>query len=193
MPSAGVLPWLQGMMCNFNNPCLNSPTPGETPGQVNNFNNSIVAGMLVELQTLVVNRSILSKALLLADDLEQWDSVLSQTNAAKARPVILRSLLRDNETFSAHLEEDLSVPPSVVQSLLNAQIKLNPMMSAPRPGDLQSVLCEGTDLDEYIQFSTASEKETFQNVSCFLDPQQLLNAQRVLLTNLDGRKVFSEG
>ncbi|XP_034091957.1 phospholipid-transporting ATPase ABCA1-like isoform X2 [Gymnodraco acuticeps] len=192
MPSAGVLPWLQGMMCNINNPCLNSPTPGETPGQVNNFNNSIVAGMLVELQTLVVNRSILSKALLLADDLEQWDSVLSQTNTAEARPVILRSLLRDNETFSAHLEEDLSVPPSVVQSLLNAQIKLNPMMSAPRPGALQSVLCEGTDLDEYIQFSTASEKESFQNVSCLLDPQQLLNAQRVLLTNLDERNVFSE-
>ncbi|XP_010781491.1 ATP-binding cassette sub-family A member 1-like [Notothenia coriiceps] len=192
MPSAGVLPWLQGMMCNINNPCLNYPTPGETPGQVNNFNNSIVAGMLVELQTLVVNRSILSKALLLADDLEQWDSVLSQTNTAEARPVILRSLLRDNETFSAHLEEDLSVPPSVVQSLLNAQIKLNPMMNALRPGALQSVLCEGTDLDEYIQFSTASEKEAFQNVSCLLDPQQLLNAQRVLLTNLDERNVFSE-
>lgn len=66
------------------------------------------------------------------------------------------------------------------------------MTSAPRPGALQSVLCEGTDLDEYIQFSTASEKETFQNVSCLLDAQQLLNAQRVLLTNLDGRNVFSE-
>uniref|UniRef100_A0A672GMS6 P-type phospholipid transporter n=1 Tax=Salarias fasciatus TaxID=181472 RepID=A0A672GMS6_SALFA len=42
MPSAGVLPWLQGMMCNIDNPCLNYPTPGETPGQVNNFNNSML-------------------------------------------------------------------------------------------------------------------------------------------------------
>uniref|UniRef100_A0A3Q1K4G3 ABC transporter domain-containing protein n=1 Tax=Anabas testudineus TaxID=64144 RepID=A0A3Q1K4G3_ANATE len=41
MPSAGVLPWLQGMMCNINNPCMNYPMPGETPGQVNNFNNSM--------------------------------------------------------------------------------------------------------------------------------------------------------
>lgn len=129
MPSAGVLPWLQGMMCNINNPCLNYPTPGETPGQVNNFNNSMyvlgcfllcllrhftlgwketfyfglylkcntnrlftifsllwsfrlirIAGMLIELQTLLVNRSILSKARLLADDLDQWASVLPQTN-----------------------------------------------------------------------------------------------------------------
>uniref|UniRef100_A0A3Q2Q6M2 ATP-binding cassette sub-family A member 1-like n=1 Tax=Fundulus heteroclitus TaxID=8078 RepID=A0A3Q2Q6M2_FUNHE len=43
MPSAGVLPWLQGIMCNIENPCLNHPTPGETPGQVNNFNNSMYA------------------------------------------------------------------------------------------------------------------------------------------------------
>lgn len=41
MPSAGVLPWLQGMMCNIGNPCANHPTPGEAPGQVNNFNNSM--------------------------------------------------------------------------------------------------------------------------------------------------------
>lgn len=41
MPSAGVLPWLQGMMCNIDNPCVNHSTPGEAPGQVNNFNNSM--------------------------------------------------------------------------------------------------------------------------------------------------------
>lgn len=41
MPSAGVIPWIQGMVCNLENPCLPYPTPGETPGQVNNFDNSM--------------------------------------------------------------------------------------------------------------------------------------------------------
>uniref|UniRef100_A0A8C6KAE5 ABC transporter domain-containing protein n=1 Tax=Nothobranchius furzeri TaxID=105023 RepID=A0A8C6KAE5_NOTFU len=41
MPSAGTLPWLQGMICNIENPCLDYPTPGEAPGEVNNFNSSI--------------------------------------------------------------------------------------------------------------------------------------------------------
>ncbi|KAL7375204.1 hypothetical protein ABVT39_013723 [Epinephelus coioides] len=191
MPSAGMLPWLQGMMCNINNPCLNYPTPGETPGQVNNFNNSVIAGMLIELQTLLVNRSILSKAQLLADDLEQWDSGLSQSNLDNAPPVILRNILRDNETFSTYLRANLSVPPEVVQSLMNAEIKLNPMMGIPRPGNLKSILCEGTDLDEYVQFSSQAEKEAFQNVSCSRNPQQLINARRVLLQNLDVRKVLS--
>lgn len=57
--------------------------------------------------------------------------------------------------------------------------------------DLRSVLCEGTDLDQYVQFNSQAEKQAFQDVSCSLTPQQLINAQRVLLQNLDPRKVVS--
>uniref|UniRef100_A0A8C8BSH2 P-type phospholipid transporter n=1 Tax=Otus sunia TaxID=257818 RepID=A0A8C8BSH2_9STRI len=41
MPSAGTLPWLHGIFCNMNNPCFRSPTHGESPGVVSNYNNSI--------------------------------------------------------------------------------------------------------------------------------------------------------
>lgn len=41
LPSAGTLPWLQGIICNVNNPCFQHPTPGETPGVVGNFNGSM--------------------------------------------------------------------------------------------------------------------------------------------------------
>uniref|UniRef100_A0A8D3C3Q5 P-type phospholipid transporter n=1 Tax=Scophthalmus maximus TaxID=52904 RepID=A0A8D3C3Q5_SCOMX len=34
MPSAGTLPWIQGILCNANNPCFRHPTPGESPGVV---------------------------------------------------------------------------------------------------------------------------------------------------------------
>uniref|UniRef100_A0A7N6BW12 ABC transporter domain-containing protein n=1 Tax=Anabas testudineus TaxID=64144 RepID=A0A7N6BW12_ANATE len=192
MPSAGVLPWLQGMMCNINNPCMNYPMPGETPGQVNNFNNSIIAGMLIELQNLLVNRSILSKAQLLADDLNQWTLALSQSNFQNAQPVILRSILQDNESFSTHLKENLAVPPTIIQSLMNAKVYINPLMGIPRPDNLRRILCEGTGLDGYVQFSSQAEKKAFQNVSCSLTPQQLINTQQVFLQNLDMRKVLSE-
>lgn len=49
----------------------------------------------------------------------------------KGKPVILRSILRDNETFSTHLEENLSVPPRVVQSLMNAEVKLSSVSIIP--------------------------------------------------------------
>uniref|UniRef100_A0A8C1ZLD1 P-type phospholipid transporter n=1 Tax=Cyprinus carpio TaxID=7962 RepID=A0A8C1ZLD1_CYPCA len=41
LPSAGTLAWVQGIICNVNNPCFHHPTAGETPGRVNNFQNSI--------------------------------------------------------------------------------------------------------------------------------------------------------
>uniref|UniRef100_A0A4W6E3B5 ABC transporter domain-containing protein n=1 Tax=Lates calcarifer TaxID=8187 RepID=A0A4W6E3B5_LATCA len=145
MPSAGVLPWLQGMICNINNPCLNYPTPGETPGQVNNFNNSMyVLGCSLLLPYLHYTLG--------------WNT--------------MQSLL--------------------VCQLLPKLAFIFQMMGIPRPDSLRRILCEGTDLDEYVQFSSQGEKEAFQNVSCSLTPQQLINTQQVLLQNLDARKVLSE-
>uniref|UniRef100_A0A8C7U3C1 P-type phospholipid transporter n=1 Tax=Oncorhynchus mykiss TaxID=8022 RepID=A0A8C7U3C1_ONCMY len=43
MPSAGTLPWIQGIICNANNPCFRNPTPGESPGVVGNFNESMAS------------------------------------------------------------------------------------------------------------------------------------------------------
>uniref|UniRef100_A0A665XDU4 P-type phospholipid transporter n=1 Tax=Echeneis naucrates TaxID=173247 RepID=A0A665XDU4_ECHNA len=58
MPSAGVLPWLQGMICNINNPCLKYPTTGETPGQVNNFDNSMYMARLQNSMIFEAARSL---------------------------------------------------------------------------------------------------------------------------------------
>uniref|UniRef100_A0A8D0CLG6 P-type phospholipid transporter n=1 Tax=Scleropages formosus TaxID=113540 RepID=A0A8D0CLG6_SCLFO len=41
LPSAGTLNWVQGIICNINNPCFHHTTPGETPGRVGNFDYSI--------------------------------------------------------------------------------------------------------------------------------------------------------
>uniref|UniRef100_A0AAQ4PAU9 ABC transporter domain-containing protein n=1 Tax=Gasterosteus aculeatus aculeatus TaxID=481459 RepID=A0AAQ4PAU9_GASAC len=117
MPSAGVLPWLQGMVCNINNPCLNEPTPGETPGQVNNFNDSMYVltstALLYTIFCIVVHQS------------------------AK----VTLFILRDDETFSTHLKENLSLPPTVVQSLMNAEIKLNPVSILSPHRCVPSTLC----------------------------------------------------
>uniref|UniRef100_A0A8C4IQ13 ATP-binding cassette, sub-family A (ABC1), member 7 n=1 Tax=Dicentrarchus labrax TaxID=13489 RepID=A0A8C4IQ13_DICLA len=53
LPSAGTLPWIQGIICNINNPCFHSPTPGETSGQVGNFDNSILSRLFVDAQTVL--------------------------------------------------------------------------------------------------------------------------------------------
>uniref|UniRef100_A0A672M4G2 P-type phospholipid transporter n=1 Tax=Sinocyclocheilus grahami TaxID=75366 RepID=A0A672M4G2_SINGR len=63
LPSAGTLAWVQGIICNVNNPCFHYPTVGETPGQVSNFDNSILSRLLVDIRTVLTisgNRTVLS-------------------------------------------------------------------------------------------------------------------------------------
>uniref|UniRef100_A0AAY4A5Y8 P-type phospholipid transporter n=1 Tax=Denticeps clupeoides TaxID=299321 RepID=A0AAY4A5Y8_9TELE len=88
MPSAGVLPWLQGIICNLDNPCINYPTPGEAPGQVNNFKSSVYV-------------------------LQSFSAVASA------------DLLRDNETFTSYLRENLTVSTVTAQTLMMASVRLN--------------------------------------------------------------------
>ncbi|XP_077355005.1 phospholipid-transporting ATPase ABCA1 [Festucalex cinctus] len=192
MPSAGVLPWIQGLVCNIDNPCLSHPTPGETPGQVNNFDNSIISKALIELQGLLVNKSLVSNARRLADDVTRWASVVSRADAGNGQPVQLTTILRDDETFSAHLREHLSVPLPVVESLMAANIPLNPIAGVPAPARLGRILCDGENLDRYVQFSSPLDREAFRNASCSLGPQQLSDSQRVLLQNLDPSKVLAQ-
>uniref|UniRef100_A0A8C5HCB1 P-type phospholipid transporter n=1 Tax=Gouania willdenowi TaxID=441366 RepID=A0A8C5HCB1_GOUWI len=114
MPSAGVLPWLQGMVCNIDNPCLNYSTPGETPGQVNNHNNSVFLYLCVKSNLLVH----LEFAVYSLNSRLKTKVFFFPPTLASGQPVILRSLLRDDKTFSTHLTDDLSVPPTVVQKTL---------------------------------------------------------------------------
>uniref|UniRef100_A0A669CID2 P-type phospholipid transporter n=1 Tax=Oreochromis niloticus TaxID=8128 RepID=A0A669CID2_ORENI len=54
MPSAGTLPWLQGILCNANNPCFRHPTPGESPGIVGNFNDSIISRLFSDAKKILL-------------------------------------------------------------------------------------------------------------------------------------------
>uniref|UniRef100_A0A8C5AZL8 ABC transporter domain-containing protein n=1 Tax=Gadus morhua TaxID=8049 RepID=A0A8C5AZL8_GADMO len=95
MPSAGVLPWLQGIICNLDNPCLEYPTPGEAPGQVNNFNNSVY----------VNNNNIVCRKKSVGSFFKMEVLYTPYTHLHRLVPL---SLLNDDENFSVYLRDELS-------------------------------------------------------------------------------------
>ncbi|XP_073763802.1 phospholipid-transporting ATPase ABCA1 isoform X1 [Danio rerio] len=190
LPSAGVLPWIQGMLCNMQNPCVSFPTPGEAPGQVNNFNNSTVTKVLVEVQSLLADPAFFSSAKLISDDFSQWTSVLQNTNTSAGQSIPLRNLLKTNETFSEYLTNSLSVPNTTVASLMRVKVRLGQLPSLSADGDLRSVLC-GPSVDRILEFSSANQKAEFQNITCSLTANQLLQARRVFVQNLDNLKLMN--
>nr|XP_020745976.1 ATP-binding cassette sub-family A member 7 isoform X4 [Odocoileus virginianus texanus] len=53
LPSAGTIPWLQGLICNVNNTCFPWQTPGEEPGILSNFKDSLVSRLLADARTVL--------------------------------------------------------------------------------------------------------------------------------------------
>ncbi|KAM5237884.1 phospholipid-transporting ATPase ABCA7 [Ctenodactylus gundi] len=69
LPSAGTIPWLQGLICNVNNTCFPTPTPGEEPGRLSNFKDSLFSRLLADARTVLggpsANRTLASLGKLL--------------------------------------------------------------------------------------------------------------------------------
>ncbi|XP_027982024.1 ATP-binding cassette sub-family A member 7 isoform X2 [Eumetopias jubatus] len=53
LPSAGTVPWLQGLICNLNNTCFPQSTPGEQPGVLSNFKDSLVSRLLADARAVL--------------------------------------------------------------------------------------------------------------------------------------------
>ncbi|CAD7685899.1 unnamed protein product [Nyctereutes procyonoides] len=53
LPSAGTIPWLQGLVCTLNNTCFPQPTPAEQPGVLSNFKDSLVSRLLADAHTVL--------------------------------------------------------------------------------------------------------------------------------------------
>uniref|UniRef100_A0A4W3HDY3 ATP-binding cassette sub-family A member 1-like n=1 Tax=Callorhinchus milii TaxID=7868 RepID=A0A4W3HDY3_CALMI len=139
LPSAGVLPWMQGIICNMNNPCLNYPTPGEAPGQ----NDSVLP-----LADIWENNQALTA--FLKNNLSLSDAVIANMKLARKQmdkvsfikfmyrafslvgPVIDLSLLTLSADFCKSVVETLQSTPSLnflwntIRHLLMGKIVFTP-------------------------------------------------------------------
>ncbi|XP_075380013.1 phospholipid-transporting ATPase ABCA7 [Mycteria americana] len=111
LPSAGTLPWLQGIVCNMNNPCFRHPTAGEAPGLVGNFDGSILSRLLAEA------RQVLLRA----------DGQRLLHGFARLLPALRRlrgsgAQQREDETFSQFLRTNTSLPPALADELMGARL-----------------------------------------------------------------------
>uniref|UniRef100_A0A669BVQ2 ATP binding cassette subfamily A member 1 n=1 Tax=Oreochromis niloticus TaxID=8128 RepID=A0A669BVQ2_ORENI len=149
MPSAGTLPWLQGILCNANNPCFRHPTPGESPGIVGNFNDSIQNPLIYwrwrRRSQVSLTCSVLSVF------------VFSPTGFK------LKHFLRDNETLSSFLLRNASFPEHSVQQITEAGINLEKVRR--HSAHAQSDPCEPyMDTGSWRNFTLTVWSKTIQNI-----------------------------
>ncbi|GAA6225610.1 ATP-binding cassette sub-family A member 1-like [Lates japonicus] len=183
MPSAGTLPWIQGILCNANNPCFRSPTPGESPGVVGNFNDSIISRLFSDAK----------KILLYSQNDKNLDGFKELAQALQALQnsqsgFRLKHFLRDNETLSSFLLRNASFPEHSVQQIIEADINLEKVLlkgfgvhlrdMCPRKGGKQS-------LEDFVMISDKQVAILVQEVICQAPPVWLNHAEEHFMNNLD--------
>uniref|UniRef100_A0A670J9Y3 P-type phospholipid transporter n=1 Tax=Podarcis muralis TaxID=64176 RepID=A0A670J9Y3_PODMU len=129
MPSAGTLPWLQGIFCNMNNPCFKSLTRGESPGNG------------IRIQDILKNGENLTK--FLREDARLPDMVVHHLMNAQVRPEQVSLVNIYNYSFKkCFVSLQLARRPSV-QDLLST---LQPLLRDGEPASLWQLMSSLSDL-----------------------------------------------
>ncbi|GAB0205031.1 phospholipid-transporting ATPase ABCA1 [Grus japonensis] len=183
MPSAGTLPWIQGIICNANNPCFRYPTPGESPGIVGNFNASIVSRLFSDAKRLL----LYSQQDTSIKDVQKVLGKLRKLGNSSGSDLKLRDFLVDNETFSDFLHHNVSMPSSAVEELLGAEVNLQQVIVSGYRMQLRD-LCNSSTLSEFLTIQNRTAAMDSEAFICSLPKEKLHAAEQAFRANLNPLK-----
>uniref|UniRef100_A0ABM5G8V5 Retinal-specific phospholipid-transporting ATPase ABCA4 n=1 Tax=Pogona vitticeps TaxID=103695 RepID=A0ABM5G8V5_9SAUR len=193
MPSAGTLPWLQGIFCNMNNPCFRSPTRGESPGVVSNYNNSILARLYQDAQDLLLrtHEADLGKLWEELRTLSQFmETIRTNPERIAGRGIRIQDILKDGENLTKFLLEDIGLSDLVVYHLINAQVRPEQFAFGVPDLTLKDIACSRTLLDRFIIFRSPSGSQAVHSSMCALSQDNLQKVEDSLYANTDFFKLF---
>ncbi|XP_043073525.1 retinal-specific phospholipid-transporting ATPase ABCA4 [Puntigrus tetrazona] len=194
MPSTGILPWIQGIFCNANNPCFRHQTRGESPGVVSNYHNSILARFYQDSQELLFNDTefrqlgrLWHEATILSNFMETL-----RTNPAlvAGKGLTVEHILKDDEGLTSFLLRDAGLSEAVVYDLTNAQVRVEQFAYGIPDLTLKEIACSQALLERFLIFPSRGGLYGVHNAMCALSQQRLQKIEDVLYANIDFFKLL---
>uniref|UniRef100_A0A3Q2XAP9 ATP-binding cassette, sub-family A (ABC1), member 1B n=1 Tax=Hippocampus comes TaxID=109280 RepID=A0A3Q2XAP9_HIPCM len=193
MPSAGVLPWIQGIFCNANNPCFQHPTRGESPGVVSNYKNSVLSRFYTDILEMFSDTEVHQLRLLwheLSTFSDFMDTLRNNPAVMSGHGLKIEDILKDDELLTAFLLRDAELPESVVYQLTNAEIRIEQFASGIPDLQLKDIACSQALLERFIIFPSRHGLHGVRNAMCALSQPRLQKIEDVLYANVDFFKIF---
>uniref|UniRef100_A0A8C7TVL3 P-type phospholipid transporter n=1 Tax=Oncorhynchus mykiss TaxID=8022 RepID=A0A8C7TVL3_ONCMY len=181
MPSAGTLPWIQGIICNANNPCFRNPTPGESPGVVGNFNESIISRLFSDAKKILLYSQNDRNLDGFKDLIQALKTLQANTEGFK-----LKDFLHDNETLSTFLLRNASFSEHAVHQIIEADVNLEKVLVKGFGVHLRD-MCKsnGTSVEDFVTITDSEVSSLVQEILCRSPGSWLNQAESHFLNNLD--------
>ncbi|XP_034145341.1 retinal-specific phospholipid-transporting ATPase ABCA4a isoform X3 [Esox lucius] len=194
MPSSGILPWIQGIFCNANNPCFQYTTKGEGSGTVSNYNNSILARLYVDAQKhLFSDPEFLQLGQLWREMLTMstfMDTLRTSPEQVTGRGLKVEDILKDDETLTSFLLRDVPLSVTVVNELVSAKIRPEQFAFGVPDLHLKDIACSQTLLEHFIILPSRRGLYGVLSALCSLSAQTLQDIEERLYANVDFFKLF---
>ncbi|XP_077470976.1 retinal-specific phospholipid-transporting ATPase ABCA4-like isoform X1 [Stigmatopora argus] len=193
MPSAGILPWIQGIFCNANNPCFRHPTRGESSGLVSNYNNSILARFYSDIWETFNDTEVRQLGNMwqeVSTFSRFMDTLRNNPTVTSGRGLKIEDILKDDEVLTAFLLRDAELSESIVYQLTNAEIRIEQFASGVPALQLKDIACSQALLERFIIFPSRRGLHGVRNAMCALSQPRLQKIEDALYANVDFFKIF---
>uniref|UniRef100_A0A8C7N8Y5 P-type phospholipid transporter n=1 Tax=Oncorhynchus kisutch TaxID=8019 RepID=A0A8C7N8Y5_ONCKI len=186
MPSTGIIPWIQGIFCNANNPCFKHSTRAEALGSLARFwadSNELLFDdpEFQQLGRLWEDMAVMNNFM---------DTICNTPEQIAGRGLKIEDILKDDEMLTAFLLRDVGLSESVVHQLVNAQVRPEQFAHGVPDLHLKDIACSQALLERFIIFPSRRGMYGVRNAMCALTQQRLQKIEDMLYANVDFFKIF---
>ncbi|XP_078047717.1 lipid droplet defective isoform X2 [Augochlora pura] len=187
MPRNGLLPFVQSFICSLGNPC----DPLDEYEEVPSYRNASLGPLVLELQPMLSNDTILSAVKALPNSIQLLKSMAQiltkpEIKALFDRGIRLGDLFNNHEDIKRVLREQMpDARKGLVDDLFDSSIKLVYLIEAFGSSNVGEVLCSPESLKKYLILPTEKDYARVSKILCDIDSETIPSILENLSNHLD--------
>ncbi|XP_076237165.1 lipid droplet defective [Calliopsis andreniformis] len=187
MPQDGLLPFVQSFICSLGNPC----DPLSEYEEVPSYSNATLGPLVVELQPMLNNQTILTAVKTLPKSIQLLKSMAQiltkpEIKALFDRGIRLGDLFNNHDDIKSLLRQQMpQARKELIDELFESSIKLLYLVEALGTSNIDSVICSPENLRKYLVLPKDEDFVEVSRILCAIDSEMIPKILQNLSKHLD--------